>query len=216
MDEVKIQGGAASRRTDATLGASGAGGAEARPTSTAFTGATVVRPAFGRGGPRPRRPVRARRVPGAAAVGPVGRGGRGGRREDACDLTGTPASSVPRRPSDPIGLLVDRFDAAKALTALELINSSDEFLDLAEAAQDAAARLGLGVGDTHDDLETLTLVGVRALMAVAATPAATPADVRRRARAYARQRCDQRVATMLAVSLEKDRRLHRMSLREVA
>ena len=163
------------------------------------------------------RAVRPRRALGISNMRSVGRGTPCVCRERTVNPTRAPVGGFAgRSPSDAVGLLVDRFDVAKAVTALELISSNEELMDLAEESQDIVDRLGLGVGGASEDLETLTLVGVRALMSVAVTPAPTPAEVRRRATAYARQRCDARVATMLAFSLERDRQLHRMSIRDLA
>ena len=92
--------------------------------------------------------------------------------------------------------------------------STDALLDLAEATQDAVDQLG--TGGTWPALDAVTRLGIEMLMIVAAVPAASHAEVRRRARAYVRQRCDADVAVVLAYALESDRRLHGMGLRDLA
>ena len=113
-------------------------------------------------------------------------------------------------------VLSDHLPPRLAIAAVPWLTPSDEILALAEAAQRASDKLGLGIAEASSPLTLLTTVGVRALGSLSTIPSVSPEEVSRRARVYADQRCDARTAALFSHSLELDRRRHRMSLRDMA
>lgn len=113
-------------------------------------------------------------------------------------------------------LVAEHHALAEALAAVPLVVSTDDLLRRVEETQDAVDRLGLGGGGSWAALEAMTDLGVGLLKLVAAIPASSPDEARRRATAYARQRCGTGVAGLLSYALERDRRRLGMSLHDLA
>ena len=136
------------------------------------------------------------------------------RNATESQCTPAPVSLAGRAPRV-ADLLVERRSPAEANTDVTHLVSGSDLLTLAEVAQDAVDRLGLGGNGTWAALEAMTRLGIEVLRILTEIPPRSRGEVRRRGAIYARQRCDAAFADFLARSLENDCELYGINPRDL-